>query len=123
MGYDFHITRRQSWFDDDGDAISLDEWKTYVSSRRDIKPDPENPGEDDYIIVTHPEHWPLWWRRGEITTKNPDEEAVAKLVQIARELDARVVGDDGEVYGTDPSNPCAAVPASGRPKKPWWKIW
>ena len=68
MGYDLHITRRQFWFDEDGDAISLEEWQKYVGSDRDIETDPENPGDENYIILTHTERWPLWWCRGEINT-------------------------------------------------------
>lgn len=107
MGYDLHITRKQFWSDENGPIISLEEWQNYVASDRDIQSDPENPGPKSYIIISHPERWPLWWnkRRGEIYTKNPDKFVVAKLVQIARSLNARVLGDDDEVYGVDPSDP------------------
>lgn len=123
MGYDLHITRREFWFDEEGEAISLDEWQRYVESDPEIHGDPENPGPENYVIVSHPERWPLWWYRGEIMTKNPDEKAVAKLVKISASLRARVVGDDGEVYGLAPSNPTAYQQPHIEEKKPWWKIW
>ena len=36
--------------------------------------------------------------RGNIYTKNPDEPILAKMLQIAVALGARVQGDDGEFY-------------------------
>ena len=108
MGYDLHITRKEFWSDEDGPEISLEEWQRYVASDPDIQFDPENPGPENYVISTHAEQWPLWWySSGEIFTKNPDDEAIAKMVQIAQALNARVLGDDDEIYGVDPSNPSA----------------
>ena len=53
---------------------------------------------------------PLWWgEEGEIYTKNPEPQVIAKLVQIAIALGAQVMGDDGEIYGTNPSNPTEAI--------------
>lgn len=36
-----------------------------------------------------------------ITVKNPDEEILVKMHQIALALSAKVQGDDGEEYGAD----------------------
>lgn len=106
MGYDLHITRKEFWSDEEGPEISLDEWQRYVATDPDIQCDPENPGPEHYIVSTHAEPWPLWWySSGEIFTKNPHDEAIAKMVQIAKALNARVLGDDDEIYGVDPSNP------------------
>lgn len=107
LGYDLHITRRNFWADDDGQAITLEEWLVYVALDVDIEADPQNPGPENYVIASHPDRWPLRWhrRRGEVYTKNPDDLVVAKLVQIARALNARVLGDDDEIYGIDPSDP------------------
>ncbi len=38
---------------------------------------------------------------GEVSVKNPDEEIIAKMCRIAKALDARVEGDDGEFYDED----------------------
>lgn len=106
MGYDLHITRKKHWSDTDGPTISFEEWRSYVESDPEIIPDPENEGPENFILLTHPERWPLWWdRSGEVYTKNPDHLVIAKLVQIARTLNARVLGDDDEIYGVDPSDP------------------
>jgi len=111
MGYDLHVTRKDYWSDEDGPSISLDEWMAYVASDPDLKPDWENPGPENVRFVTHPGQWPLWWSNiGEIYTKNPDRLVVAKLVQIASALGARVVGDDDEVYGVDATDPTRSQP-------------
>lgn len=105
---DFHwattstITRREFWADDSGPAITLDEWLEYASSDAELEPDPQNRAPRNWRIASHPDRWPLWWRRGEVYTKNPDDAVIAKLVRIARRLGARVVGDDDEVYGDEP---------------------
>jgi len=76
--------------------------------------------------------WFAWWR-GNIDVKNPDEEVIAKMRSVAKALNARVQGDDGEGYEEEPSPP----PESPRPSsvtntpinevvarlKPWWKFW
>src|SRR5687768_5963785 len=106
MGYDLHVTRKEFWSDDDGPIISLEEWMTYVARDPDLEPDWENPGPENARLVAHPDQWPIWWRdTGEIYAKNPDPFVVAKLVQIARALGARVLGDDDEIYGVDPADP------------------
>jgi hypothetical protein len=98
MGYDLHITRRAAWADDDGPAITLKEWKAYVKSDDDVQPDADN-GPTDFLWTGHPKGpKPLWWDRGEVYTKNPDKITISKLVAIAKQLKARVVGDDGEEY-------------------------
>ena len=38
------------------------------------------------------------YREGNIVVKNPDDEIVNKMLDIAERLDAKVQGDDGEIY-------------------------
>ena len=38
------------------------------------------------------------WRDGRIVVKNPDQEILAKMRQVAAHFRARVMGDDGEEY-------------------------
>ena len=109
MGYDLHITRKEFWSDEDGPTIRIDEWIAYLNGDPEIEADPENPGLENWRLAKHPEKWPLWWdRRGEIYTKNPDSEVIKKMVQIAESLHARVLGDDDEIYGTNPQDPTQA---------------
>lgn len=98
MGYELHITRRKQWMDD-GDDISKEEFIAYVRS------DPEfaYPGEggDDMADWKSPTGgyttW-LWWFEGRVVTKNPEAEFVDKMVAVAKKLNAKVQGDDGETY-------------------------
>ena len=112
MGYDVHITRKQEWFDEKGPRITEDEWRAYVAS------DPEmvrsgvaehtNP-QGETIRLTH--SLLTEWRRhssgstvwfsyceGNLAVKNPDEECLVKMHEVAVKLRARVQGDDGELY-------------------------
>jgi hypothetical protein len=110
MGYELHITRQEFWADDEGPEITLEEWKNYVATDTSIKLDEENPGGKDYVLYSGQNLSPLWWdERGEIYTKNPEPTVIAKLVQIANALGAKVVGDDDEIYGTDPLDATKAI--------------
>lgn len=111
MGYDLHITRREFWSDDEGPAITLEEWSAYARGDAEIEADPENPAPENWRLARHAQKWPLWWdERGEVYTKSPDAAAIGKMVWIARALSATVQGDDGEIYGEDPSDPTAPTP-------------
>jgi hypothetical protein len=103
MGYVIHLTRKESWSDEEGQEISLQQWIEYVATDPEIAPDPENPDPENFLVTLEGKDWPLWWDRGEVNTKSPDNWVITKLVQVAKALDARVLGDDDEIYGTDPA--------------------
>jgi hypothetical protein len=99
MGYELHITRKKLYVDEDGPEITWDEWKTYVATDPELRLAPEL-GKNMVamnIKCEYPDPW-LDWYEGNIETKNPDEAILAKLLQIAAALKAKVQGDDGEVY-------------------------
>lgn len=99
MGYDLHITRKECWSDPHGPQIALPEWLRYVDSDDEVIRDAKN-SEHDFLFVRGSVEAPLWWNPdlGEVYTKNPDDETIEKLVQIAKRLNARVLGDDDEEY-------------------------
>ena len=78
MGYEVHITRRKSWSDAGGPAITEREWLAQVG--------------DDPDLAS------LRWNDGNVDAKNPDEPLVRKMVSAAAALGATVQGDDGESY-------------------------
>jgi ribonuclease HI len=125
MGYDFHITRREDWYDK-GDDISTDEWLSYVESDPELSIDETN---GEYFANWKDDDW-LDWRRGEIYTKNPRKKLVEKMIQIANRLSAKVQGDEGEVY-TDTSQvsddeevELLLQRLSSARKQSWWRrIW
>lgn len=98
-GYDLHITRKNFWADASGPAITFDEWKAYVRSDSQVAHDDRNT-EHDFIVRFPGGQFPIWYNPslGEIYTKNPNEAAIQKLIEISRRLKAKVQGDDGEFY-------------------------
>lgn len=99
MGYDVHITRASQWTDSDTNPITAAEWLSLVKA-------------DDTLTITgiqgahfavwhgessHEEPW-LDWADGRIFTKNADAPLLEKMVALASQLNARVQGDDGEIY-------------------------
>ena len=78
MGYDVHITRRKSWSDAGGPAITEQEWLAQIG--------------DDSDLAS------LVWSDGNLDAKYPDEVLIRKMVSAAAALGATVQGDDGESY-------------------------
>lgn len=102
-GYDLHISRKVFWADELGPEITLKEWQEHLRIDlqviRDIANSPQG-----FIVSIPGESFLLWYRSdiGELFTKNPTDRAIAKLEEIARSLNARVQGDDGEFYPAAP---------------------
>lgn len=112
MGYDVHITRASAWSESELDPITLGEWLVYVKSDSEMRLDgfaeARTPA-DEVLRYENPglAVWTGWsrsgqaWfdhRNGRIVVKNPDDEILAKMCSIAREIGARVQGDEGEYY-------------------------
>src|SRR5262245_12176702 len=112
MGYDFHITRREKWFSDEGLEITELEWRAVIDADAEMRlagaaehdlPSGEalryeNPNLAEW--TGHPEEETIWfdYRRGSIIVKDPDEITLEKIQEIAHKLGAKVQGDDGEFY-------------------------
>jgi hypothetical protein len=79
MGYDLHITRKENWHDEDGPAISFEEWRRLAS---------DDPEMDRMHLDSS----------GNIVAKNPHTRIVIKMHQLAQKLGAKVQGDEGELY-------------------------
>src|SRR5215467_2831013 len=115
MGYDLHITRREDWADREVSEISLEEWLSYVDSDKeleltngyDLKIGSETQFQDRPGFCEwngHPTEkepnsrpWFDYWK-GCIDTKNPDVPTIRKMMRMASALNAKVQGDDGEIY-------------------------
>ncbi|NMV41382.1 hypothetical protein HGR00_26030 [Ralstonia insidiosa] len=102
-GYDVHITRKAFWADTSGERIPLEQWKAYVLVDSQVVNDPAN-GPTDFLVTVRGATFPLWYNAelGELYTKNPTDEALHKLEDIARAMRAKVQGDDGELYPAQP---------------------
>ena len=148
MGYDLHITRKEYWFEEEQNTnnILLEEWLAYIHN-----PDSELELSDSYWVkvpgseteshvapgfcewIAHPLDERPWfdYSDGNISTKNPDEPTIKKMISIAKEFNAKVQGDDGELYELSPNNEITSRQIGKRledetgskEKKPWWKFW
>ncbi len=113
MGYDLHITRQENWFDEDrAKQISIEEWKEFVANDPEMRLD--NYAEADLgngeVLRVGEEGLTVWtvysgsdtvwfgFFKGNISVKNPDDEIIQKMLAIAEKFNARVQGDDGELY-------------------------
>jgi hypothetical protein len=116
MGYDLHITRKNDWTDEEH-PIAVDEWRQTIASDPRLVQDPNDP--DTAFLVDAQVEW-LTWNRGTIYTKNPSERMVDEMIRLASNLNARVLGDDGEEYQPERK----VVPAPGRNVmervRNWW---
>ncbi|MBV8252279.1 MAG: hypothetical protein JO154_06690 [Chitinophaga sp.] len=114
MGYELHITRQDTWYDEDfSKQISMEEWKNYLTDDPEMRLDnyAEASFEDGSVLRIEGEGLAVWTKhsrllnvwfsyyKGNICVKSPDEEVILKMVNIAQKLDARVQGDDMEYYG------------------------
>ncbi len=78
-------------------SISLDEAKTAIS---EIPGWEYLAGKDVAFVFSQAgkEIACLWYQDGELWAKNPEQEAIARMVALAEKLDARVRGDEYETY-------------------------
>lgn len=112
MGYDLYITRADLPWKIEEEPISEAEWRAVADNDPDLeisKSDIYYRKNDDgsverfhpWIIKSHPNQPPLWFMDGAIDTKNPDKLVIKKMVELANKLNAKVIGEHGEVYDSD----------------------
>jgi hypothetical protein len=110
MGYELRIVRAAD--STKPVEISMAEWRAAVEASTDLRligaievRTPagetvryENPGLAEWR--GHPEALPvpLDFRRGQIFANSPDDPTIARMKALARQLDARLQGDEGEFY-------------------------
>lgn len=99
MGYDLHITRAAFYYENDGRWITAEEWLRFVEEDSELRLAGYN---GDFFALwsgksQYPDAW-FDWYKGNIYTKNPDDPMIDKMVEMARKLNAKAQGDDGEIY-------------------------
>jgi hypothetical protein len=147
MGYELHITRQNDWLDEnDSQKISLEEWKALLANDSEMRLDgfAEATTTAGVTLRIEEEGIAVWTKyskdgldgnhawfhfsKGNIEVKNPDDEIVAKMIDIAGKLQAKVQGDDGEFYELSTNNQIVTKEFMGNNNKPnkqrpWWKFW
>lgn len=112
MGYNLYITRAEFWLGNEGKEISEAQWRTVVESDSElelrgfaeaISPQGEVIRYDSPLLAVWSGHSRIRGvgfdlRRGNVVVKNPDKETLTKMHQLARQLDATIQGEEGEVY-------------------------
>jgi hypothetical protein len=117
MGFELHITRKEDAYDDEPALdISLAEWLAYVGGDPEFRLDNFAQVElpDGGVLRTEKEGIAVWtaysldgvgqnhawftYYKGSVDVKNPDQEIINKMVDMAQALGARVVDDEGTVY-------------------------
>jgi hypothetical protein len=103
LGYDLHITRADDWNRNESHEIAPQEWLSLIEE------DPElvlDPAYGEYAVTwKHPTARKKAWfdyYGGNVYTTNPDKATVEKMLALASRLDARVMGDNGELYNSAP---------------------
>lgn len=124
MGYELHITRAKFHYQNDGNWITAEEWLSYVGNDPELRLAGYN---GDYFTLwngksEYSDPW-LDWHQGNIYTKNPDDFLIDKMVKIAKILNAKVQGDDGEIYVGGGANNILPAPdfelSEPVPRKSW----
>ena len=140
MGYNLHITRQEHWAEDENTnlRIPLNEWLEYVKCDKELTLDPTaySYAIKDSDEVFYPPGFADWtgnkniegawfdYKNGRIESKNPEQETINKMKQIAKALNAKLMGDDGETYDLNSDQIFRDWETEeNESKKPWWKFW
>lgn len=109
MSYNVHITRAEHWTESDSKPISLEEAKIYFAGQEDFEYSSglsvEGPfgklavgGDFFNWLAEEDEKVPFRHTDGRITVAGADDFVIEKMVEAAAGLNAKVQGDEGEVY-------------------------
>lgn len=109
MGYKISITRAENVWESEDNPISLDEWINIIEKDPDLTLTNSLSLETPFgKLEIKGEGMALWsysegevcfsHLSGKICVENDDEEVIRKLKQLARQLNAKVLGDEGEEY-------------------------
>jgi len=130
MGYNLHITRAEHFHESEQRPVTADEWLALVAGDPELRIVGDNgPYFADWSGPCSYPHG-SWFnlRKGQIETKNPDRAILRKMLELASQLEAKVQGDDGELYtkAEDISSDEEMERLLNRvqkPKRPWWQFW
>jgi hypothetical protein len=112
MDYKLYITRAKHFYETNTRPITHLEWVTLAKADPSLRQSstefeelvrPDGAVERRYLWawVEHSAPVPLQYADGAIFVKSPDKDTIRKLVALADKLNARVIGEESEVYGAD----------------------
>ena len=135
MGYELNILR-----EDENNKINKKEWITYMESDAEFNRIEEfsaDLGDSELLTVATP-NGGLWKsdkgevpftfseKYGEITVKSPEHWIIEKMISIAKNLNATVIGEEGEKYDEEYLNDPFGNPFENESpdnEKKWWQFW
>lgn len=102
MGYEVRIARVAEPDAEDG-GVPIEQWERVVAADPALTVVEPSGGIATVEWSGHPQGRAVafWFDEGRVWTKSPDEPVVAKMLELAAILAARVFGDDGEEYGVN----------------------
>jgi hypothetical protein len=106
MGYDVHVVLTADWTQSESRPITKDAVDRLIASDTTLSwstTDYVEMSERDgrvvrYFMITWNGVASFWWYRSEILCKDPTEAQILKLLDMARAIGGRLLGDDGERY-------------------------
>jgi hypothetical protein len=109
VGYLLYITRADDWLDATKKPIAANEWMAIVEADPTLSVNTNDYAdyrvEDGGIQRAHPVEWSeaddgncFWYRDGAVHCKNPSAVWQRKMIELAKRLHAKVLGEENEEY-------------------------
>lgn len=113
MGYNFHIHRKEDWFDDENPelTISYKEWTNLVEADDELViTGSGRQANIDFEITSY--GWPapdggvaaFYWDTDKIIVRTQSDDGIKKAYELAKKLAAKLQGDEMELYRADGSH-------------------
>lgn len=97
MAYYLYMTRAAHPDRNEGQWITLDEWKTALLGDTTL----EHTGAEGVVMYRASAGEPachMFWKNGNICCANPDPATVDKMVALSAALQSKVLGEEAELY-------------------------
>jgi hypothetical protein len=106
MGYTLYMTRRPTWTTKGGPEISLAEWQAIVESDPELIKLPPTDVNPVWALIPSSRDpsamaQTIFYNEGRLFVSRPIRSVLRKMLRIAQVLNARVVGEEDEVYSGD----------------------
>ncbi len=134
MGYNIHITRADVWTESKRYPISEEEWLAVVYADTSLRLSSEGTyhmrEDDGRLTPVHAVEWiastekrkPCFWLKdGQIEAKSPNRATIQKMVDLAVALNAKVLGDENELYAGRIDSSDRKRETSDASRNLWWK--
>ncbi len=98
MGYNLYITKADHPVNSKKDPITSKMWAEIVKADEELEFVENSKASVLWLDASGDDRGRLLLLHGKIIAKNPSDELIRKMVNLAGKLEARVIGDEGEPY-------------------------